>query len=263
MTTADIPPGGEGAVEVKFNTAHKTGKQSKTITITSDDPNNPTTRIYVRATIEVDFDFQMRSINFGGLTLTEPITKSAYLIVKDPSTTEITKITTSSPFMTAERVPAVEAESDSTLVEVAVTLLPGYPLGRINETVKAFSNLPKSSMATLVVTGKAQGDIDVIPDNLRFDRSLTDPDKSSGPLTVQVTNLSTEHDLSILSVEDPDDRLNLEVGVMKPGQKYEITATLKNDLSKDVKYFNGAIVISTDNPDQNQIKATYTIYNRK
>jgi hypothetical protein len=55
----------------------------------------------------------------------------------------------------------------------------------------------------------------------------------------------------------------LELNTLEAGQKYEITATLNEDALTQGTYLRGSIIISTDNPEQETVKADYLIYNRQ
>ncbi len=66
LKNKEIAPGGEGQIEVTFDTNHRTGDQRKTIVVTSDDPVKPSVNLEIHTNVQVllafDPDFvQLRS----------------------------------------------------------------------------------------------------------------------------------------------------------------------------------------------------------
>ena len=53
LKSKEIAPGGEGQIEVTFDTNHRTGDQRKTITVTSDDPVKPSANLEIHAMVQV------------------------------------------------------------------------------------------------------------------------------------------------------------------------------------------------------------------
>lgn len=262
MTQADIPPGGEGEIEVTFSTGGKKGTQTKSISITSNDPNTPTAKVKVRALIEVEFDFESRSLDFGRVKLDEPVSKSTKLVIKDPTKASLTELSSSNPLVEVKQLASEVSESGETKVEIEITLLPGYPLGRMRETITAHSNLESKPKATIRISASVQGEVELIPETLRFDRYPRNDEKTSKSQKLQIVNKSPDHDLHILSVEDPDGRLALELKTLQGGQRYEVAATLIEDAFGEGTYYKGTIQIKTDNPKQETITVNYNIYSR-
>lgn len=262
MTEADIPPGGEGKVEVTFNTGQKMGRQRKTITITSSDPNNETTRVYVQAFIEVAFGFDSYALNFGKIQGNEPTSKTIALLVKDPDNTQVTDIVSSSEYITATQMSTTD-DSAGAKIELEVTINPGIPPGRLNETVTAHSNLPDHPQALLRISGEVKGDIGLVPDLLRFDRYPADSSKTTWVQKLRIIDESGHKPFHVLSVNNPHGHLKLDLETVKPGEIYEVTATLDDEALSEGTYFSGTITVQTDNPDQEMVEARYMIYNRQ
>jgi len=262
LTQADIPPGGEGEIEVTFNTGSKKGQQKKTITITSNDPVNKIAKITVLAFIEVEFDFEMHGFNFGKVKLDEPVVRSVYVLVKDPAGVQITGLEASSPFLTARQLGTETSTKGESKIEIEITLNPGYPPGKINETLLARSNLAGKPEVTMRLSGSVEGDISLSQEVLRFDSDPTKGEQTSPIQKVQIFNTSPEKKLNILSVNDPDGRIKLELKTLQIGQMYEIDASLINESLGEANYYKGAIYIETDNPEQDTLVVDYSIYSR-
>jgi len=214
--------------------------------------------------IEIEFDFESYSLNFGKLRTSDTATKSIFIQILDPEKTRITDITTSSPLVSAKRVEASDSADNRTRIEVEVTLLPGLPSGRVNETVIAHSSLESKSKATLRLIASIVGDVEVIPDVLRF--VVSDSSGKSNQIITQllkITNNSEDKLLRILGARDPDDRLQLSVETLEDGQKFELTATLKPEALATSGNQTGTIVITTNNQEQKEITVRYNVVRRK
>lgn len=263
MTTADIPPGGEGKIEVSFDSNHKSGAQNKTITVTSNDPREPTTRLQIAVFVDVEFGFSPTSIGFGRVYRGQAVSKTAKLLIKYPERNQIASLTSSSDFVQARIVDDNPGEASEGVIPIEVTLAPDCPPGTINEFVTATptdTSLPESKLR---VAGSVIGDVEVTPEMVSFMVQSEDTLKVT-PMTRKVTilNRNKSRALKISNVSDAQDRLNLKLNTVEEGQKYELSVSPKVAGSKPGNV-SGNIVISTDNPDQRTVSIRYSIYHRK
>jgi hypothetical protein len=212
--------------------------------------------------VEVEFDFAIRGLPFGETRVDEPITKTAYIVVKDPGT-QITEITSSSPYLEYKQLPLEPGQGNTeNRIPIEVTLLPGAGIGNFRETITAVSNLEENTQAILRVSARIKGDIELNPQALRFDKFPIEGEETSKFQKLQVTNLSSDRDLQILSVEDPEHLIDVELKTLQGGQRYEIDGTLNEDNFGDQKYHRGALVITTNHPVYDTVKVEYNIYSR-
>jgi hypothetical protein len=58
LSNREVAPGGEGHVEVTFNTERRTGDNRKTITLFSNDPSSPRVELEIRASVEALLAFE-------------------------------------------------------------------------------------------------------------------------------------------------------------------------------------------------------------
>lgn len=262
MTETDIPPGGEGKIEVTFDSGHKTGKQNKTITVTSNDPRKPTTKLKVAVFVEIEFGFSPTSLGFSKVPRGQTATRTAKILIKDPDRTQVANLRTSSEFVLA-RVTDQSPEDAPGSVIVEITLDAGLPPGRINEFVTAIPTDTSLSESKLRIGGSIVGDVEVTPDVISF---MIRPGDSSEATPKQrkltIVNRSKDRPLKIIDAVDPHDRLTLELKTLQEGQQFELLV-----IPKEIKNFtgnlNGTIVISTDNPSQSTVTVRYSIYRKK
>jgi archaellin len=248
---------------VTFSTGSKSGQQTKTITVTSNDPDNKNSKLKVKALIEIAFGFSSRGLNFGTISMKDSATKSVFIEIKDPTTTQLTELVSSSPLIEVRQLPATADTSGGSKIEVEIMLKPGHEPGKLNETITAKSNLEGKRESKLRISGTIQGDIELNPMAIRFNRVKDDEEKSTKSQTVHIVNKTPERDLNILAVEDPDGRLELELKTLQGGQRYELVATMNGENLGETNYLKGKINISTDNPKQPTVTVDYVIYSRK
>jgi hypothetical protein len=192
------------------------------------------------------------------------VTKSAFIQILDPGRTEIRDITTSSPYIEAKRLDNTSQPGHEGEIEIQVTITPGLPPGRINETIVAQSNLTSKPEAKLRLSGIIVGDVEVTPDVLRFVYDESEGAQKQLPQQkLQIINRSTDISLRILKAQDLEDKLDLNLTTIEEGQRYELTATLRREALTTQGVISGALLITTNNPEQQEITVRYGVLRRK
>lgn len=230
----------------------------------SNDPTNTESPLSIMALVQVQFDFASNNLNFGKISEGETVTRSTSLQIMDPDKTKIIEITTSSPFVQAVQVPSSSSPGNRSEAEIQVTISPGLPPGRIHETVTARSNLESKPEAKLYLAGTVVGDVEVIPDVLRF---IVDESKPEGEGILrgklQIINRSASKTLRVLETRDPKNMLDLSLATVEEGQIYELTATLRKEALAVQGDTVAQLVIVTNDPEQKNITVSYRIIRRK
>lgn len=263
MTKTDIPPGGEGEIEVSFDTGHKTGKQTKTITVTSNDPLKPTTKLKVTVFVEVEFGFSPTSVGFGKINHGQTVTKTVKILVKDPDRTQVANLKASSELVLASVIEENNSDASSGSITIKITLAAGFPPGRINEFVTATPTDTSLLETKLRIRGTVVGDVEVTPAVISFKIQSGDSNKVTPERRkLTIINRSEDRPLKIIDAVDSHDRLILEIKTLQEGQKFELLVVPKN-IESTGRNLNGTIVISTNNPSQKTVSVRYSIYRKK
>jgi hypothetical protein len=212
----------------------------------------------------VEFDFKSNRLDFGRISKDTTVTKTAVLQVLKPEKTKVLGITTSSPYVKAERVPGPSGAGDEGETEIEVTISPGLAPGKIHETVTVRSDLASKPEAQLHLTGMIVGDVEVTPDRLRFWYSADhNAERQILQHKVQIINRSADKTLKILDVRDSRNMLDLSLATVDEGRHYELTATLKKeDLEAGKGGQAGQLIITTNDPDQREISIGYWVIRR-
>ena len=260
LTDTDIPPGGEGKIEVTFDSKNRKGQQRKTITVESNDPRYPKVSLHVSALIEIDFGFQENSLNVGKIRKGEPISKNATLLVKDQSIIKDIQFTSTSPNVTANLAnPPAGSGAENGSLTVEVTVGAQMPVGRINATITARTRNRSPVQASLPIMGAVIGNVDVTPETIHFyiDTSKND----SGPVkqVIKVVSTVDEGRLQLLEIKDADQRLAFRVDTLLAGRQYEITVTPLPAALDARQNVSGAVTIITDDKEQPLTSVTYGI----
>ncbi len=67
VSAKEIPPGGEGKIEVTYKTGSRAGKKTQTVTVFSDDPKQKTVRIKITLDIHTLLAIKPNTLLFGNL----------------------------------------------------------------------------------------------------------------------------------------------------------------------------------------------------
>ena len=257
MTETDIPPGGEGIIEVTFDTGRKKGKLKKTITVESNDPAKPKATLHVSALIEVEFGFEAHSLDMGRIHKGESSTKTAVLLFKDSSKRDLLELSSSKDHIVTRSTGS--SSDNESRIDVEVTVGPDTPPGRLNETITAKLSDGSYPAASLRIAGIVVGNVEVSPETMRFTVDTSRTAANQSEQRVRVVSTQDGALLRLLSVEDTKKLLVIEVDTTVPGDQYVISARPSDDALVLKRNTSGEIKIQTDDPDQPDMRIRYSI----
>ena len=143
-----IPPGGTGTIHASFNTANRRGDQIKTITVTCNDPAQPTLLLTLRGRVVDPLRANPTALYFGRLTDASSTRREVTLVADEPF--QILAMATSSPHFRLERVGGNGPE---TTHAIAIEILPTMPRGVFSDTLTVDSTLPSKTRLMVPLTG--------------------------------------------------------------------------------------------------------------
>jgi hypothetical protein len=216
----------------------------------------------VTISIEVAFGFENTNLGFGKVDRDEVVTKLTALTATDARNLIGLDLVSSSEFITASIADGSGIRPDEKKVSITVKVDPGLPLGRFNESITAKSSIDSLPDAILRVSGTIIGPVEVSPESVRF-VLMQSSENSLVPEfhKVRIINHVTGRMLSVISAQDPDGRMNVELKTIEDGREFELTVRPKSaeSIAGTVK---GTIVIVTDHPDQRELTLAYTVISR-
>lgn len=237
VSTADIPPGGEGKVEVKVHTAGRSGKLSKTVTVETDDPAEPRVTLTVNANVVVDLDLEVPTVVLP-VKVGEEQVRLVKVLAKDPARVQLGEVHSDLKEVTARLVR--ETENGVPVHKLEVKAKPrtiGQLAGRV--TVKVLQ--PRQVELALAVNVQATGDISIQPTRL----TLMAP-QTGGPVTGTITLKADKGTFKILKAEDPNKQVVLKQETVTAGKEYRIQVTRTAKEGENPPPVNTQLVITTN-----------------
>ena len=260
LTDTDIPPGGEGKIEVTFDTKHKTGQQKKAIMVESNDPKTPKATLNVLALVEIVFGFEQYSLDLGRIRKGQPVSITTSMLVKDVAIAKTIEFTSSQPQITARVIEASPGSgSAQSRVTIEVSGNPELPVGRISALLTARTGDGTTPEATLPVTGAVIGNVDVTPEAVQFFVDTSRVNTGALKQKVRVVSVAEGSQLHILSIRDVDQRLDYKIDTLVADKQYEILVTPKPTVVSAGLNASGVFTITTDDKEQPETPVTYFI----
>jgi hypothetical protein len=258
LTSADIPPGGEGSIEVTFDSGHKKGSQQKTVTIESNDPRTPKATLNISVLIRVDFGFEEYSIDMGKLQKGQSVTKTATLIVEDSTVIKTMTLVSSSPYFSVKLVDNPAAEKGHLTVEV--TGQSEIPAGRIDATITARANNLIASQATLPIRGRVIGNFEASPEVIQFHVDTAKGETKAAMQVIKFVSTADDAKYHIVGFQDTLNRLSFHVDTLVADKQYDVAMTPLPDVLGARKNVSGTVIITTDDIEQPTVKVSYAIF---
>jgi len=210
--------------------------------------------------VEIDFGFTTSSMSVGSVLKNDSKTRAAFLEIKDTAKTKITGISTSSEFVTAE---IDDGKYENGKVKINITINPGLPLGRINQTVTVTSSNPDKPDTKLRLSGTVIGEIEIKPENLTYIFSDSSGILNGDVKKITIINRSDSLPLEIIDISDPDGYLSIEREIIAADQQFQLICTLSEDNLPTKIRHNGRILLKTSNPEESEKTIGYRIIKRQ
>jgi hypothetical protein len=244
-SAGEIPPGEEGKIDVEFDTSGRSGRQSKNVTVTTNDPDNTNVRLRVSADIEVLFGFEPSRIRFRRQRKNdiEPVTVNGTGIKL--ADVKIVSATLANPDNEKFFNINIEDTGSGSNRQIRLTLEPTehIAVGRIRDRLIITTNLPEIERFEIFITGEILGPIDIAPSSL-----VMRSDSEDTPFTGSIRLRSDDTQFSVLSAECSDS--NLDITVMPPGADGSVVIETSYPNNGQTSRFRSEITIRTDVPEQ-------------
>jgi hypothetical protein len=242
---AELPPGGEGKIEVKLNTRGRKGPLSKTVEVTTDSATTPKLTLTMKGTVDVQAAFERTWLDFGRVMPGVVKTERMRVEARDLAALRLGAVTVSNP----ARLKA-EIVQDGAGPWLQVTLKAGEVPGSVNEQVSVATNLPDLPNLSLAIRGKVAGELDVTPDT-----AVLSPFVAGRPppeITLRVTSASGKP-FHLLKVEDPSGSLS---GAVAPeGGAWMVRVVAR----KPPKTSSGILYVVTDLKDLKRLPVPWVV----
>lgn len=248
----NIPPGGEGQIEVTLNTGSYMNRVSKTVMVYSNDPLQSTVRLTVSAEVTVQFALEPTAVNFGQMGSGQTFSRYLNVIGSEKDQVKILDANSTGGNIEVEHNPdGFENQPDQ---RVKITVKPGSAMGRFRETVLITTDHPLVNRIQVSVYGEVLGNISVFPNRLHFVSQEGQP-VHERMLVVKAT--AADYTFHVLDVQAGLEDLTHEIITIQEGREYQVKIGFRE--SFDRQYWRGNIVIITDDQQQERIPVSVTV----
>jgi len=258
LSTAALPPGGEGEIKAVFKSKGRTGRQKKQITVLSNDPVNPQLVLILEGEVVQDVKVEPRVVSFLSLTRGQTAERIVKALPRDPAQVRLGGVKVLGP---DEKTPdprftarILKTDPATGAAEIEVAFLGTGDKGRSAATLFIEYTAPDGPGQVGVALR-----LDIVGDlewtrSLYFVRSATD-----GFAKREITISSrTGKPFEVLGAEDPEQRLRIGKPTRKNGQVV-IPVEIARPDEKVAQPVQKKIIVRTSDPDDPEIKVSYVI----
>ncbi len=238
VSSNEIAPGGTGVVKVTFHTEKYTGRQTRTVSVYSNDPGQPEVDLTIQGNIEAEFALEPESVQFGDIEKGTSITKAIKLIQLGKEELILNKAEAISGYFSTRIFPLIDEKQKGFKIEIVLN--PNVAVGQFNEVITLHTNLPKHLKLDVPVWGNVLGRIKVKPQMV----SLGAFKKGTSSKTYKIEVTSTDSrkfniskvvsDMPFLSAKlvknkDNEFEIILEIDKNAPAAKLQAMVTIFTD----------------------------------
>jgi hypothetical protein len=228
----EIAPGATGHVKAKLDTKDFAGPISKSILVMTDDPQNPTVTLVIKADIRPFIEILPRPLIRFNAVLNEPMDQTFIVVGADPEQTlNITSVQSSVPFIATSVRPLEEGElikgKSKSQYEVTISLTDTTPVGPVNAVLTINTDLKEAPKVPVKVYGVVRALIHVTPTQVQFGSVEAKTRPGRNLIVVNNRTDGTRIQLTGATVDDP--AFVAQVTTIEEGRRYQVTVMVKAD----------------------------------
>jgi hypothetical protein len=245
-----IPPGGSTPLAAKFNPKGRRGVQTKAITITSNDPKQPTLNLKLSATVTAEVEVQPQRVDFLDLKEDQAAERSFTVTAKEGVKFKVTGLEASGGFFSATQ----SVVKDGSSYQVTVKTAPPYKSGANRGLITLRTDHPKYPTLAVPVNVQVFTDLVVVPPTI-----VVQVDEKKAPATVFLSVRSrSKTPFKILAVTPPYQEITSKVENLDASSfKLELA-----NIPTDQKMNGTFLTIQTDAPGGKEVKVPFQALTR-
>ncbi len=234
----EIPAGGEGWLKAKLDTSDFSGPVSKSILVMTNDPQDPTVTVVIKATVRPFIEVLPRPlIRFNAIKQEDMVQKVTLVSGDDERDFTVTKVESNVPYLEAEARKLGKEELLSgrpdTQYEISLSLAEDAPVGPVNAQLAVHTDHPKAPTVTIKVYGVIRALLHVTPPQVQF--GTVEAKANPGRNVIVVNNRSDGATTVVTSAAVNDPAFEAKVSTIEEGRRYQVTVTIKGDAEPGVK----------------------------
>jgi hypothetical protein len=217
VTAKEIPPGGVGEVKATFRSKGYQGKVKKSLTVETNDPDNPKVSLSILGEVIAEVMVTPRHINFRNVNkddLPQPIRLEVK--VSEGKGLKIQEVSADSPVIVLKEEKRTENEAI-----YSVSLTENVPTGRLTGKILVATNSKKSPKTHVPFYAFVQGRVKVSPQLVSFG-VIRPGEPSSRDITLRGTGDAA---FSVDRVKATTDAITSEILPEKEGEVYRLRVT--------------------------------------
>jgi len=228
----EIAPGATGKVKAKLDTKDFAGPISKSILVMTNDPQNPTVTLVIKADIRPFVEILPRPLIRFNAVAHEPMSQTFIVVGADPEKSfTVSSVESSVPFIAT----SVRQLGDDELIkgksknqyEVTLSLIDNAPVGPVNAVLSVNTDLKEAPKVPVKVYGVVRALIHVTPTQVQFGsvKAATRPGRNL--IVVNNRTDGTKVQVTGATVDDP--AFDAQVTTIEEGRRYQVTVVVKAD----------------------------------
>jgi len=240
----EIPPGGEGKIAVTFKTKGRQGRQSKRITVRTNDPDEPTVYLTVTAEVLVPFALRPSRIHFGRVTEDGLISKSISAYGEQLAHAAIKSVSIVNKAHESYYDVKVEdsGKNENRTVQLLVSPTKEIPIGRFFDQLKVTTDLPDAQSVVVSLSGERVGPVEPSPRSLILRRT------SQGTIRGSILLGSMDQGtFKVLRATCPDPRATIAFHPLEEAGTVRLEARLPDEF--DDPAFRSEVVVTINKGD--------------
>jgi len=235
-----VAPGDTSDIAVAFDTHFQKGHQVRTITVSTNDPDNPQLALTVQGVVKKQAEAVPGEIAFGDVKRGTEGTKEILVSDLNPGrgAFSVVPVTNSNSSIKVDQEKRPDGKPGALL---KVSLLKSMPVGPFDDTIKITTNRVPVQVD---VFGTVTGDLNIDPAQVSFGIVPRGQD------IVRFFKLSNQgpHPIKVLNVASSSPAVAATAEPVTPGKEYKVTVTLRHGTPDG--QLRGNLTIKTDDPDQ-------------
>lgn len=254
-----LQPGETGELVFTLHLGNMRGVVQKTIAVPSNDPQNPTQQLTIRAEVVRIYEVNPQTIGAGDLMEGTNAQFTVQVRRVDGQPLQIERVETTNPIISAALT--APPSSDATEATVAVTVHGEHTPRRFSERVLLFAPNETTPFTEITVVGRIVGDLLVLPERLswgigNFDRLPASRVESLLTRTITLTVSRPQQTVEVSQPESDLPGMDLKLTALEPGKRYMLVARLPEIPKESAQ---GAIRLHTNSAKQPVVEIPYQI----
>lgn len=239
-----IPPKDEGRIQVTFSPGKRKGRTSQSITVTSNDPDEPLLILRIEGMIKQAVIVKPNRLDFGNVIIGDSPSRKLTVFPAKGEELKVREVESGSEHLRIK----LSKISEEGVYQIDVTLGPEAPFGRLNERLIIYTDNERQPVVDVLVTANIKGDIVVTPKRLSL--NVQKGEEFQSP-SINITKVG-QGKLKVFNVESNKEFIKPELQPLEHGKRYRVA--LKVGPNAPVGWTQGLITIQTDDPREPNIR---------